>query len=106
MLLACLVAACVKGDTSCPRCLHGEGCGFCWTDRMCYNKTSVKWAGCPSGEPEMSARCVAELGGDAKPAVRYAIGFTILVVALMVDGALRICWNRHNSDNYECLEAH
>lgn len=51
---------------------------------------------CPAGDLDTTRtkRCVEVLGGDARNSVRYAIGFSILGVALIVDLTVRFCVRR------------
>ena len=71
---------------------------------MCYPSNSSEAGNCSSKETERTDRCVRELGGDANKSVRYAIGFSVLGVALIVDITVRICARRAASkDEYSHL---
>jgi hypothetical protein len=54
-------------------------------------------------DEKRSDRCVQELGGDAKQSVRFAIGFTVLGVAIAIDLAVRIFTRKAPQDEYSHL---
>ena len=104
LVLCALISACVVGQTNCLRCLEDSGCVFCLDNNMCYPSNSSEAGNCSSKETERTDRCVRELGGDANKSVRYAIGFSVLGVALIVDITVRICARRAASkDEYSHL---
>ena len=57
---------------------------------MCYEANSTAAKSCETVEVERTERCVKELGGDADKTVRYALGFSILGAAIIVDAVVRI----------------
>lgn len=87
--------------TNCLSCLEVENCYFCYKFEekkgsavpkcLLVNSTSPV---CVDSDKKRSKRCVEELGGDAKDSVRYAIGFTILGVSILIDLAIRLCSRR------------
>ena len=97
-MLACLLAAalgakCEEHSANCLVCVDQDGCGYCWETGRCLPANSTE---CPTGDFDKgrSKRCVEILGGDAKNAVRYAIGFAILGAALIIDLVVRFCVRR------------
>lgn len=96
-----LESSCIATKTNCLRCLEDADCFFCVDDSLCYSVNST--VECKQKESSRTKRCVEELGGDAKDSVRYAIGFSILAVSLIIDISVRICNKRKMRDEYAHL---
>jgi hypothetical protein len=95
--------------TRCFRCLDANAknssgvrqhdCYFCWNDKTCRPGTDPH-DGCVNTRTK---ECVEQLGGDAKVSNRYALGFTILAVALIIDVTVRVIACRGRQDLYANL---
>jgi hypothetical protein len=95
--------------TSCFRCLDANAkdssgvrhhdCYFCWADMTCRTE-GEKFDGCVNTRTK---QCIEQLGGDAKTANRYALGFTILAIAIIIDVTVRIIAYRGRKDLYANL---
>lgn len=90
-----LESSCITTKTNCLLCLEDVNCFFCVDDSLCYSVNST--VKCNQKEGFRTKRCIEELGGDAKSTVRYAIGFTILGVSLIIDISVRI-FNRKKAE--------
>ena len=104
LLLGSAVAAGCADRANCLACLEVDECGFCWDSGRfgCVNVTQEKGE-CQNLDTTRSKRCVEELGGDAKNSVRYAVGFTILGAAIVIDLTLRFYMTRKARDDYSHL---
>ena len=113
-MLFALFALLAADDTKCREkpnclsCLDTADCFFCRSSdekiNGCY-PLSANETVCQGGEveKERTKKCVEELGGDAKDSVRYAIGGTILAVAIIIDITIRIFSRRSSQDEYSHL---
>lgn len=88
-------------DVTCLRCID-LGCGYCFNTKSCYNMTTQAPEGCDKCESR-TKQCVKELGGDASDSVRYAIGFTILGISIVIDLLIRFLSRRSNQVDYAHL---
>ncbi|KAK8898706.1 hypothetical protein M9Y10_000998 [Tritrichomonas musculus] len=86
---------CYQGETNCLKCVDTDGCGFCRTDKLCYKAKFLK-TNCTSGDSSTTRdrKCVAELGGDANPVVRYIVGTVFIIVAILVDLSCRFLYKK------------
>jgi hypothetical protein len=87
-------------NTNCPHCFDADGCAYCFDTNGCYPRDA---ANCTNPTTTRTKECIAQLGGDAKDSVRYAIGFSVLGVALAVDGIIRFVTWRRKQDTYNHL---
>jgi hypothetical protein len=89
----------LPANATCPRCLDQTGCIYCFANSTCLPSNAT----CENYVTTRTKECVAQLGGDAKDSVRYAIGFSVLGVALAVDGTVRFVAWRRKRDSYSHL---
>jgi hypothetical protein len=92
---------------NCLKCLddNAEGnvtCYYCWKGNRCSDR---KFFDCPESDlvHKRDKKCVEELGGDSKQSVRFAIGFTVLGVAIAIDLTVRILGMKGTRDEYNHL---
>jgi hypothetical protein len=92
---------------NCLKCLddNAEGnvtCYFCWQGNRCYDRIPLD---CPESDlvQTRTQKCVEELGGDSKQSVRFAIGFSVLGVAIVIDLTVRILGRKAARDEYNHL---
>lgn len=86
---------CYQGETNCLKCIDTEDCGFCRTNKLCFKKNLLS-LNCTAEDSSTTrdAKCVAELGGDARPAVRYAVGIAFIGLAILVDLSCRFLYKK------------
>jgi hypothetical protein len=116
LLLLFLRSVSLAGDegdcpntTRCFRCLDANAkdssgvrhhdCYFCWADMTCRS-TTEKHDNCVNTRTK---QCVEQLGGDAKISHRYVLGFTILLITVIIDVSVRIIACRGRQDLYANL---
>lgn len=102
-ILAGLLA--VATQTNCLQCLdktdQNTTYAYCWDDKLCYPEAEL--VSCTETATSRTTRCVEELGGDAVKSVRYAIGFSILGIAIAIDITVRVLVYRRANDEYSHL---
>jgi hypothetical protein len=89
---------CTIYNLSCLKCIHLSGgrCSFCRTDSFCYLSDSPDANNCTNIEENVTTKCVEELGGDAKPSVRLAIGLSVVIIGISVDLVVRYIYYLQN----------
>lgn len=88
-------ALCYQEETNCLKCVDTEGCGYCRTNKLCYfTNSTAEFDQCKDRSTTRDQKCVAELGGDAKPLVRYLIGGIFMIVAVLVDLSCRFFYKK------------
>lgn len=108
LLAGFVIAECRKDAKNCLSCIEENSkddndCGWCWSESKCYEIKSANYTKCAEKDSTRTKKCVEQLGGDAKDSVRYAVGFTILAVAIVVDVVVRIMARRQSVDEYSHL---
>ena len=95
---------CIDGETNCLLCLENSECSFCRSNSLCYNSSSTLFeTECVEKVSTRDKQCVRELGYDAKQSFRYAFGFTVLGVSILIDIIVRIYSRPKTNDDYSKL---
>jgi hypothetical protein len=86
--------------TTCPHCFDAEGCEYCFTTHTCY--PSGSFPSCNKSTKIRTKECITQPTPAAKDSLRYAIGFSFLAVALLVDSTVRFIawWRTQDTGNH------
>lgn len=88
-----LCNVCPSGNcpVNCMLCMERKGCVYVRKEKLCIAANNTEIEKYPESDrtTELDKECARDLGGDAIPSTRYAIGTCFLVVAIVVDLSVR-----------------
>ena len=91
-------------EMNCFLCMSRPGCVFVRKEKLCIaaNSTEIEKYQEADKTLKLDAECARDLGGDAIPSVRYAIGICVVVAAVIIDLSVRFLSVRQTrKDAYE-----
>lgn len=93
-------------EINCFLCMSRPGCVFVRKEKLCIaaNSTEIEKYDEADKTLELNAECARDLGGDAEPSVRYAIGACVIVAAVVIDLSVRFLSVRQSRK--DTLEQH